>query len=255
MIVTAGAGAHGIFAQSLGGGGGDGGFSIAGSVTKKSSVNLSLGGFGDGGGDSNNVTVLSSTDIHTSGTQSHAIFAQSLGGGGGNGGFSIAGSLFSTDSQNPTIDASVGGFGGGGGSAGEVHVGSADEAVSGGLFTFGQGSYGIFAQSLGGGGGNGGFSVAGGVNKSPSVNFSIGGFGAGGGDGKLVTVNSDALISTLGDDAHGLFAQSLGGGGGNGGFSVAGSGSAPAGNVKARIGVDAAAGGDGAGGGVAVKSA
>ncbi len=38
------------------------------------------------------VDVFTEADVTTNGYGSHAIFAQSLGGGGGNGGFSIAGS-------------------------------------------------------------------------------------------------------------------------------------------------------------------
>ena len=37
-----------------------------------------------------------------------------------------------------------------------------------------------------------------------------------------MTVNSTGIISTMGDEASGVVAQSLGGGGGNGGLSVAG---------------------------------
>ena len=222
-ILTAGNDAHGIFAQSVGGGGGNGGFAVAGSVSKKQSVNFALGGFGAGGGNAQDVNVFSSTTIYTLGTQSYGLFAQSLGGGGGNGGFAVAGSLFSTDTSDPTINAAVGGTGAGGGSSGNVNVGSNVKVISGTIDTLGNDSHGVFAQSVGGGGGNGGFAVAGGLNKSPSVTLGVGGNGGKGGNAGMVKVFTAADVMTQGANANGVFAQSLGGGGGNGGFSIAGS--------------------------------
>ena len=42
----------------------------------------------------------------------------------------------------------------------------------------------------------------------------VGGSGGSSGDGKQVTVNNNGAITTSGDGAHGIYAQSLGGGGG-----------------------------------------
>ncbi|MGE5303856.1 MAG: hypothetical protein ACM3TN_11070 [Alphaproteobacteria bacterium] len=230
LIDTSGDRSSGIFAQSLGGGGGNGGFSIAGSGAGTGSGTLSVGGcfgfkIGDicSGGNGDTVNVNSSTFITTRGTEAYGIFAQSLGGGGGNGGFSIAGS--GAGSGAGTL--SIGGFGGGGGDAKGVTVTTQSETIE----TFGNGSTGIFAQSLGGGGGNGGFSIAGTGAGTGSGTLSLGGCfqlapGAtcAGGNAGVVTVNGDGTIITHGFNAHGIFAQSLGGGGGNGGFSLAGSG-------------------------------
>ncbi|MEJ0008956.1 MAG: hypothetical protein WDM77_21975 [Steroidobacteraceae bacterium] len=48
----------GLFAQSLGGGGGNGGFSVTGSVNASgASAGLSIGGAGNGGGDAKAVNV------------------------------------------------------------------------------------------------------------------------------------------------------------------------------------------------------
>jgi hypothetical protein len=244
-IETGGDRAHGIFAQSLGGGGGNGGFSVAGGISKTNSVQLSIGGSGDRGGNAGGVSVQSNSDIESAGDDAHAIFAQSLGGGGGDGGFSVAGSLFSNDSANPAVNVSIGGFGDGGGNGGAVSVGNTDAFVTGTLQTSGDRAYGIFAQSMGGGGGNGGFSVAGGFTKSPTVSLSLGGFGGTASHGNLVDVLSAADITTRGSEAHAIVAQSLGGGGGNGGFSVAGSGTTDVTAISASVGGLGGGGGHG----------
>ena len=58
-----------------------------------------------------------------------------------------------------------------------------------------------------------------------SVNLTIGGGGATGGDsGQLVKVTSVGDIGTTGMQSNGILAQSLGGGGGNGGFAVSAGG-------------------------------
>ena len=97
--------------------------------------------------------------------------------------------------------------------------------VTGGIETFGDGAYGVSAQSVGGGGG-----VAGNVNHGVSaaglaVNLGQSGGGGNGGD---VTIVSDGEIITHGTGARGIFAQSVGGGGGlagdlGNGLSFAGS--------------------------------
>ncbi len=58
QITTRGNDSHGLFAQSVGGGGGSGGFSVAGSINVGGgSVGAALGGSGDGGGNSGRVFV------------------------------------------------------------------------------------------------------------------------------------------------------------------------------------------------------
>ena len=139
---------------------------------------------------------------------SNGIAAQSIGGGGGNGGFSVAGAL---STGNAGVTASVGGFGSTGSTAGSVEVDSyslssngqpllqAPAAGTTSIETEGARSNGILAQSIGGGGGNGGFSVSGAFSTSGgSFAASVGGFGAGGGSASNVTVNSYNNIVTLG---------------------------------------------------------
>ncbi|MBZ9988358.1 autotransporter outer membrane beta-barrel domain-containing protein [Mesorhizobium sp. BH1-1-5] len=214
----------GILAQSVGGGGGTGGGSIAGSL----SLNVGIAGNGAGGGNGNTVDVTNGADITTDGVQSHGIQAQSIGGGGGSGGFSIA-------VGGPSL--AVGGAAKDGGSAMKVTV-----INSGVIKTNDDLSVGILAQAIGGGGGDGGLAGAGGLFTAVGV----GGKGGGGGNGAEVEVTNTANITTKGDLAHGIMAQSVGGGGGNGG-------NAGAVSVGAFVGVGVAVGGDGGVGRDAMK--
>ncbi|MCR9214273.1 MAG: autotransporter outer membrane beta-barrel domain-containing protein [Proteobacteria bacterium] len=220
-VTTTGAGSYGLFAQSLGGGGGNGGASIEGALTISSgssvAVGVSVAGAGGTGGVASNVELGNFGPVQTSGDNATAILAQSIGGGGGNGGFSIAASLDTGDSGGD-IGVSVSGSGGSGNDAGAVNV-----ITLGDITTGGDNAVGVQAQSIGGGGGNGGFSVAGAVSNTLSAQVSVAGGAGDGGIGAAVHLENAGTISTVGNHSYGLFAQSLGGAGGNGGFSVAGS--------------------------------
>ncbi|CAD0187043.1 hypothetical protein RUESEDTHA_03954 [Ruegeria sp. THAF57] len=253
-IVTTGADSIGVMAQSIGGGGGNGGLNVSGAVnlTGKSgaAVGLGLGGFGGGGGDAGAVTLDVASDVATAGDGSHGLFAQSLGGGGGTGGVNISGSLALTKPSGSdtifSVAAGVGGFGGSGGDASSVDLDYTGNIETVPMTLQSDGTYeadlqsgasGIIAQSLGGGGGNGGTNVSGGIaisgkpgagqtdsSKSYAVVVGVGGFGGGGGDAGDVDVNIGAgsTITAHGTGQSGLLAQSLGGGGGNGGLNVSG---------------------------------
>jgi uncharacterized protein YhjY with autotransporter beta-barrel domain len=239
-VLTEGKRAYGMFAQSVGGGGGDGGFSISGNISPTIGVGFSLGGGAGAAGDGGIVTVDSSTSIRTLGAESHGLFGQSVGGGGGSGGFSVAGSI----AESGTAALSVGGSGATGGNADDVTVSA--RAASGSITTEGERAYGMFAQSVGGSGGDGGFSVAGALTQGPAITFSMGGAAGNGGTAGKVTLNAQTSVSTSGDGAHALFAQSLGGGGGSGGFGVAGGmtlNSSETGSVSLAIGGGAGNGG------------
>ena len=198
-------GGRGIVAQSIGGGGGDGG---------DSGGMFAIGGSGDGGGKGGTVTVENSGSIVTYGPKAIGVFAQSVGGGGGNGGDATAvGAFFSL---------AIGGDGASGGEGGVVKVTTGGALTNGvsSVTTTGDNSTGIFAQSVGGGGGNGGGSLSIAVGAFGALSIGIGGTGGGGGLGGDVTLEANpgtSLISTSGDNSGGLFAQSVGGGGGNGG--------------------------------------
>jgi hypothetical protein len=237
-IMTGGASATGIFAQSVGGGGGNGGFSIGAGVSQAKSANSSVGGTGGLGGVGLDVTVTNKSTglIFTNGAMAYGIQAQSIGGGGGNGGFAIDGTLNLGGDASSTVGA---GSGGGGGSSNLVQVFNDGQIV-----TNGAASIGIFAQSVGGGGGSGGFAGALNVGSGSTVTNTVGGSGAGAGSGGQVMVTNTGLIHTFGDRSIGVLAQSIGGGGGNGGFSLAASGSGGDGSTTS-------IGGGGGGGGSA----
>lgn len=219
-ITTTGARSYGIVAQSIGGGGGSGGASIALSGGGVASLALGLGGSGSVGGDANVVSLSNDGNITTSGAASSALIAQSIAGGGGNGGFDISGSA----SMEFGGDVSVGGRGGKGGTGMNVIL-----TNSGSLLTQGGGGAVILAQSIGGGGGNGGFSGAGSLDISGSFGYSVGGSAAAGGTSKPVSVtNSGSITANNTSDSGvvaagnnpGILAQAIGGNGGNGGVSV-----------------------------------
>ena len=187
-VTTLGDNADAVFAESIGRGGGSG----AGS----GGLLTSIGGSGSGGGNGDSVIIANSGSLYTAGTNSSGIFGQSVGGGGGQGAGSGAYSF------------SMGGAGGDSGNGGSVSI-----VNSGSITTMSNFSYSIFAQSLGGGGGSG--------RGSGAWSFSMGGDGAGGGDGGLVQVINTGRLTTFGTNASGIFAESVGGGGGNGAGSGA----------------------------------
>ncbi len=75
------------------------------------------------------------------------------------------------------------------------------------------GGAGLLAQSIGGSGGAGGSAASTGVGLFA---MTIGGDAGGGGAGGLVSVTNKSLITSYGDHAAGIQAQSIGGGGGKG---------------------------------------
>ncbi|MFN3815111.1 hypothetical protein [Brevundimonas sp.] len=263
-VTTLGEEADAIVAQSVGGGGGNGSFAVAGSIGASGggagAASVGVGGSGGVGGRSGDVTLDVLGAARTAGLNSDGVVAQSIGGGGGNGGFAVVGNIAGAAAGAGTVGIGVGGFGGGGGDAGgatlRVNTGVADAGNALlAAHTAGDNARAILVQSVGGGGGNGAFAVTGGISGAKgaagNVGVGVGGGGGDGGDGGVVIADVNGDVLTTGDDATGIFAQSLGGGGGNGGFSVAGgiSGSkGGAGNLM--IGVGGFGGGGGEGGDV-----
>ncbi|MBB5030574.1 autotransporter outer membrane beta-barrel domain-containing protein [Prosthecobacter vanneervenii] len=234
-IITLGDKAYGILAMSVGGGGGTGsnvasisrGTGSGDGGTTVSQVQFSIGGNGGQGGSAGVVEVTNQGSISTQGAGAHGIVAQSVGGGGGNGGMAISGDLAfgsSIPSSNKTFNVAIGGQGDQGGTGGAVTVNN-----SGSIHVLGKGAYGIYAQSIGGGGGDGGFALA--FSRNLKTNpkatlaganstFALGGFGGTGGDSGAVTVNHSGSIIAEGDNAFGIYAQSVSGGGGNSALSI-----------------------------------
>ncbi|EEO5753537.1 hypothetical protein G6T08_005064, partial [Salmonella enterica] len=171
FIQTMGTASRGIMAQSIGGGGGTGG--TAGGL-----IALALGGVGNNGGSGDKVSVTNGISgvINTTGDLADGIMAQSLGGSGGKG-------------ANAYGLVSIGGSGTKGGDGKDVTVEN-----YGLIHTKGHGARGIVAQSIGGGGGDGG--ASGGM-------VAVGGNGKGGGSGATVNVTNKGVITTEGADSMG----------------------------------------------------
>ncbi|MGO8738244.1 hypothetical protein [Rhodoblastus sp.] len=219
-IQTSGDHSTAILAQSIGGGGGNGGWAVSASVGFYADISIGVGGKGGAGGHGGDVYVGGAGTIITGsqassganpGAFSDGIDAESIGGGGGNGGFTVSVGI----STGGALSLGFGGNGGAGNYGGAVTVNTSENVT-----TYGDQAVGVFARSIGGGGGNGGFSVS--VAGSPyaSVGLSFGGGGANGGYGGDVSVDNSGSITTYGALSNGITAQSIGGGGGNGGFSV-----------------------------------
>lgn len=199
-ITTSGAYSPGILAQSFAGSGGVGG-SASGSLF------YDQGGGASASTNGGTVNIDLAGDIATSGANSQAVIAQSIGGKGGMGG--DAGGMIYTS----------GGEGGVGGSGGTAKVASLPSSTLH-INTQGQSAHGIVAQSVGGSGGMGGAANADGAN----IASAIGGQAGAGGNGGSAEVNvmassSDPVpaILTTGPGAFGILSQSVGGGGGAGG--------------------------------------
>ncbi|MEQ8824311.1 MAG: hypothetical protein RIC14_08045 [Filomicrobium sp.] len=251
-VGTSGEHAVGILAQSVGGGGGHGGFGMKASMHTEGApdVGVAIGGTGGGGGDGDDVDVEADGSVSTQGERAHGIHAQSVGGGGGAGGFALSGTL-TTSSGQKSLSVAVGGSGGDASHGGEVSVTSKDTVK-----TVGARAIGVFIQSVGGGGGDGGLAVSGAFsgNESRNGEFSLGGSAGDGGDGEAVAAQLQNRIETSGQQAHGVLAQSIGGGGGTGGlaadFDLTNGGS----NTQVNIGIGGSGGGGGKGGTVDVSA-
>jgi hypothetical protein len=212
QLLTKDVNSLGILAQSIGGGGGNG--------ANAKGVFVAVGGRGGAGGSGGQINLGINGSVTTLGEHSAGIIAQSIGGGGGNGG--------TAKSVGLLIDVGIGGAGGNAGAGGTVGV---DLASGGSVSTLGNNSAGMILQSVGGGGGSGGGAFSGSVSSALDINYSMGGSGTGGGLGGSVTgTNEGAIVTGVpnpgvtvslpnmeGADSAGMMAQSIGGGGGHGG--------------------------------------
>lgn len=229
-ITTQGAGSSGVLLQSIGGGGGNAGSATAVGVGVGLDVTVATGGRGGSGGAGGMVVFNQGRRgaIATQGAQSNGVLAQSLGGGGGNGGMADSRSITiappTGDLPTGTVAVTVthGGMGQTAGNGGLIQI-----INDGGIATAAAQSGGIVAQSVGGGGGNGGAVIA--PLKSPTIGASMfdvqfslrqGAQGGAGGTGGAVQItnSSTGSIATQGTGSAGIIAQSIGGGGGNGGI-------------------------------------
>jgi len=223
-ITTRGDRSAGVLTQSIGGGGGNGGNASGTGV----GLNLTIGANGGGGGNGAVVEAASSGVITTGGAHSSGLVLQSIGGGGGNGGAAYSKDISGGAGASVAIGG-TGANGGLGGPVGQVVSGGNPLATNAGqIITTGADSFGILAQSIGGGGGVGGAATSNtityAIKSDPplptlSLSVAIGGAGGAGNDSGTVTLTNAGLIATSGQGSAGIVAQSIGGGGGGGGDS------------------------------------
>lgn len=209
-IDTNGDDSAGILAQSVGGGGGAGGFVIADQASwwqRLGSFSLGSSGLrGTGGnGSSVRVSLVNNAVITTRGMRSTGILAQSIGAGGG-----------TTDWEHFTdFTSRLGASNASRGRGGVVRVSLSQSQIN----TFGDQSFGILAQSIGGGGGNASFdmsTLAGAAGYISNLNVELGGSGTSSGDSGAVDLSLvGSEVTTEGYGAVGIVAQSIGGGGGS----------------------------------------
>ncbi len=260
LVTTYGDHATGIEAQSIGGGGGKGGAALSLSAGPVASVGVAIGGRGGGGGAAGAAAITNRFQVATFGPDAFGLKAQSVGGGGGSGGAAVASVVaLSPNAEIPAVSASfsLGGSGGAGNTGGTASIGN-----MGLVTTAGHGSHAVFAQSVGGGGGNGGDSSAASYSGGAggfSLDFgtAIGGSGGTGATGGAVNVMNSGLLFTHGQDAFGVFGQSVGGGGGSGGAGDTSGASAESEeelSISLRLAIGGTAGSGGTGGAVDITS-
>jgi hypothetical protein len=267
-ITTGGTDAVGVLLQSIGGGGGYGGGAIAdayaagvddeASPPVTISLAASVGGNGGQGGNAGAIGMVSGLNVATAGTGSHAIAAQAIGGGGGAAADATAGAnVYDNTSYSFTAALSLGGTGGSSGAGGAINLTTLSTATpSPQISTLGHNAAAVLAQSIGGGGGYGGFGNAASNQVATGdtqygLSFGLGGDGGSGNSGAAVNVSNGASIATFGSQSPGVLAQSIGGGGG-----VAGNGGAQSigGNRNFSIAVGGSGAGGGTGGSVTVTN-
>src|SRR5690606_29404514 len=126
------------------------------------------------------------------------ILAQSIGGGGG----------VSNATEGPggvMYAFSLGGKGKAAGNGGNVRVQFEQDAK---ITTTGSHATAVLVQSIGGGGGHGGASML--QGGTVPVLGGAGGSSGNGGLVEVITANGSTTITTSGEKAHGVWAQSLG---------------------------------------------
>lgn len=209
-----------LFAQSIGGGGGN-----AGSVDVINTGSIYTGFACYGGIDFNtgnckaNYSILDPNAPVTQNTNGGAfgILAQSIGGAGGNGGSAINGSV----GGNTSLIITISGKGGDAADSSGTDTVTVRSDTDISITTKQDQSSGILAQSIGGSGGNGGLAIAGSAGlEGASISFALGGTGGAGGSANTVNVEANGPIKTSGALSAGIVAQSIGGGNGGSTFTA-----------------------------------
>eukprot|EP00873_Tetraselmis_striata_P018468 jgi/Tetstr1/438732/TSEL_002928.t1 len=220
-----------IFAQSMGGGGGNGAVTATGAISIVD-VNIGVGGNGGAGGTGGTVNVSNTGKLTTKGNYSSADLrvgqCRRRRPTAGDGGIADAVKI----DNSATIETS-----------GYNAFGLAAQSVGG---DGGMGGAGLCraritrrwmvarrlpSRRLGGNGGAGGASYAGTLDISTGNQFEsnvqVGGNGGSGAIGSDVKVTNSKTLTTTGGNAHGIFAQSVGGDGSVGGSGGTGGNGEP----------------------------
>ena len=171
---------------------------------------------------------LPAPSITTAGHLAAGVVVQSVGGGGGNAGVGNARTNSYGIDSSYSLTMNIGAQGGAAGNGGSA---SAITVSTGSISTSGESAPGLVVQSIGGGGGigsGGSGSIEGlldwaqsvvgnGETGLPSIKLnpgvSVGAKNGSGGSGGPVSVTKYSAITTRGNDAPGVVAQSIGGGG------------------------------------------
>jgi hypothetical protein len=174
------------------------------------------GTFGEPGGsttqgDGGSVTATNNFDVKTFGPSSTGVIAQSIGAGGGVGGATMVSQIKNASgTYNVGGNVVVGGNAANTGNGGTVSVNNNDS-----IDTEGDASFGVLAQSVGGGGGESMVTASNLTATSNALTIKLGGSLGTTGDGGQVTAANNGNITTSGNGAVGMVAQSVGGGGGD----------------------------------------
>ncbi len=163
-IVTRGASANGVIAQSIGGGGGNAGigFGVSSGIASTAvaaALSVTFGGKGGAGGHGGEVTLNHSGDISVFGNNSRPVVAESINGGGGhvaldfNGITSLPGGSALPGSPVGTKTKPVFVFDGGGDDTKDSNAGKVNLNSTGSFHVAGNNGAGNTAAAIGGGGG------------------------------------------------------------------------------------------------------
>ncbi len=199
-ISTSGLGGHAVVMQSIGGGGGIGGAGTSSvNAFGTNAITVGVGGGNGSAGFGSDVRLVDGSvlDLQTSGDHAYGLLAQAIGGGGGLGAVVDPATQFFATTQSGEGATNRGG-------TIDVYLGSSK------ISTTGFASHGVVAQGIGGGGGISAYDS----EFSTRIFSPTGGFGVGNGGRVFIRLNSQGVIMTSGDGAHGILAQSIGGGGG-----------------------------------------
>ena len=218
-VTTQGLLSSGIAVESIGGGGGRAGTAMTLDTGNPSNLQpfgavANIGATGGGGGNGGAATLNQTGAVSTNGPLSEALYAGSIGGGGGSAGLGF----FNFTSGSKSFTMAVGGQSGSDGDGGgvTVYANNGLAASSANVISSTQEySHGIFAQSVGGGGGS-----AVGIHKQASAAgafeglMRLGSTGGSGGTGGTLNLNTGGAVNTAGIGSSAVFGQSIGGGGG-----------------------------------------